>query len=329
MQEPESAPAAESLLSVRLDLRRLTCFVAVSRELSFTRAAQRLRIAQPWLSAQVRKLESEVGVALFDRSTRHVELTDAGRDLLPQATRLLAEAARTAAAIETLRRGQCETVRVGAPGYSFEAPGRNAAVERFRQRHPNIEIDIRNGWTTQLLGALRAGEIDVAFALWPFDADGLETLVIDRAVLHVVMPGDDPLAAHEHLKLADLAGHRLILFKRCVNPVLFDYEAEYCRRAGLEVCEPPEATLEAMHGHAMRHGLLWFSTDWASEMQILPRGRVMRRLDDPELDFVLHLAIDPVTANARARRFWRVVQESAEANITAVRSRIGTPLPAS
>src|SRR5262245_50873170 len=98
-------------------------------------------------------------------------------------------------AIDTLRCSQRKCIRVGAPGYSFEAPGRNAVLERFRQRHRDVEVEMCNGWTGERLAALPVGELDLAFALWPFDTDGLETLVIDRTPVYVVMPEDASLTA--------------------------------------------------------------------------------------------------------------------------------------
>jgi DNA-binding transcriptional LysR family regulator len=145
-----------------VELRHLEYFVAVAEERHFTRAAQRMRVAQSGLSASVRSLERELGAPLFVRSTRRVELTEAGRALLAEARRTLAsaEAARQAvAAVQGLLRG---TLAVGAE-QCLGVVNVAQLLAGFRDRHPDVEIMLRQGATADLCAELRAGRLDMAF----------------------------------------------------------------------------------------------------------------------------------------------------------------------
>src|SRR5919199_2589864 len=114
---------------VHLDLRQLEFFVAVAEELSFTRAAERLHVAQPWLSAEVRKLETDLGYPLFDRSTRHVALTPEGRHLVPHAHAILDRVAAYQAAAQALLRNRGGQLRIGAPTTGSHLPERYLLVD--------------------------------------------------------------------------------------------------------------------------------------------------------------------------------------------------------
>ena len=145
-----------------MELRHLEYFVAVAEEQHFTRAAERMRVAQSGLSASIRSLERELGAPLFVRSTRRVELTEAGRALLAEARRTLAsaDAARQAvAAVKGLLRG---TLAVGAEQCLGVVDVARLLAD-FRDRHPNVEIMLRQGPSADLCAELRAGRLDIAF----------------------------------------------------------------------------------------------------------------------------------------------------------------------
>ncbi|MEV4754622.1 LysR family transcriptional regulator [Micromonospora sp. NPDC049559] len=145
-----------------MELRHLEYFVAVAEERHFTRAAERLRLAQSGLSASIRALERELGGPLFVRSTRRVELTEAGRVLLAEARRTLASASaarQAVAAVQGLLRG---TLAIGAE----QCLGRlnlPRLLADFRLAHPGVEIALRQGGSTEIAAELRAGRLDLAF----------------------------------------------------------------------------------------------------------------------------------------------------------------------
>ncbi len=150
-----------------MDLRQLEHFVTVAEERHFTRASERLFISQSGLSASIRALEKELGAELFDRNTRRVELTDAGRALLEQARRTLASvtAAREAvAAVQGLLRGR---LRVGTEQCLgvIDVPGELA---RFHESHPGVDLYVQQAGSTHLVEDVRTGRLDVAFVAGPF-----------------------------------------------------------------------------------------------------------------------------------------------------------------
>ncbi len=178
-----------------MELRQLEHFVAVAEERHFTRAAERVHIVQSGVSASVRALERELGTELLRRSTRHVELTEAGRALLPEARRVLAavrDARDAVAAVEGLLRG---TLAVGIM-QSLEVIGMPELLGRFRERHPGIDIQLRQAGSATLTGWVREGSLELAFASLPASAlEGLER--------RVLFSEEMALACHPGHRLAD------------------------------------------------------------------------------------------------------------------------------
>jgi len=143
-----------------VELRQLAYFDAVVRHGSFTKAAQRLHVAQPAVSAQIRRLEAELGVTLLERTTRRVALTQAGELFLARARLALAqlEGARAdLAELSAVLRGQ---VRIGATQVlgSLDLP---AALAQFRRRYPGVSLALHSGLIAKLLGLLEAGDVDL------------------------------------------------------------------------------------------------------------------------------------------------------------------------
>jgi DNA-binding transcriptional LysR family regulator len=194
----------------RLDLRLVEYFVAVAEELHFSRAAARLRIAQPSLSQQIRRLEDQLGVTLLERTSRHVALTPAGETLLLEGKRTLAQAAR---AIETTRATAAERVVVGFYGSAGSALLADVLRE-FSKRHPSVTVTVRE----LLLGSIDdilAGKVDVAFTrLLPGQAN-LEIKILAHESRLVVLPVSQPHAGRKSLTFAELRHESFI-----TNPVV-------------------------------------------------------------------------------------------------------------
>ncbi|OIV37208.1 hypothetical protein BIV57_12300 [Mangrovactinospora gilvigrisea] len=183
-----------------MELRQLEYFVAVAEERHFTRAAARLHIAQSGLSAAVRTLERELGAELFARTTRRVELTDAGRALLGEARRTLAsaEAAREAvAAVTGLLSG---TLTVGAEQCMGTLDPVSLLAD-FRTRHPGVAVQLEQAGTGRLAAEVRAGRMDVAFvasdAATGTQLDGLALHPLAESPMVLLCRPDHPLAAAE------------------------------------------------------------------------------------------------------------------------------------
>jgi DNA-binding transcriptional LysR family regulator len=189
-----------------MELRHLRYFVAVSEEKSFVHAAQRLRVAQPALSRQIRDLEAEVGATLFERLPRGVRLTPAGEAFLPDARSALADAAR---AITNARAAAERRTSVLQFAHG-ELAGYNVTVERllaaYRCVHPRAQVQVTCQGDGETFDALRDGRVDVACifaAEWPVAGFGAHRL-IDCSVTGVLMPAGHPLAQAPAVRLADL-----------------------------------------------------------------------------------------------------------------------------
>jgi DNA-binding transcriptional LysR family regulator len=188
---------------VDLDTRLLRAFVTVAEELNFTRAAERLHLAQQALSAQVRQLETRLGVSLFDRTTRRVELTAAGAELLPHARALLeALAAGTQAAQRAGRAGAALSVAL-FPMASTELTA--TILRRFAETHPEVSLAVGNLAMPDALAALRSGRADIAFVRPPLQADGLSMVTVLSEPRVAAVPAGHLLAAGASVDPAALA----------------------------------------------------------------------------------------------------------------------------
>jgi DNA-binding transcriptional LysR family regulator len=176
-------------------------FVAVAEELNFTRAAQRLHLAQQALSAQIRQLEERSGARLLERTTRRVELTPAGEALLPAARAVLEALDEGLAAVS--RRAGHTRLRVGlSTTASVELVGE--VLRRFGELHPDVEVAVRNSAFQEPTGGLAEGLADVAFVRPPFRADGLEMETVLSEPRMALLPKSHALAASELLRPEDI-----------------------------------------------------------------------------------------------------------------------------
>jgi DNA-binding transcriptional LysR family regulator len=188
---------------VDLDTRLLRAFVAVAEELNFTRAADRLFIAQQALSSQVRQLEARLGVKLFERTTRKVSLTDTGERLLPHAVVALAALDAGVAELEAARRAERSTLRVGLSGTAV-VPLAGETMRLFAERHPDVELKVSNTGLSQPTAGLNEGTVDVAFVRPPFVADGISMVTVLTEERYAVLPPTHPLASREYVRPEDV-----------------------------------------------------------------------------------------------------------------------------
>jgi DNA-binding transcriptional LysR family regulator len=190
---------------VDLDTRLLRAFVTVAEELNFTRAAERLFVAQQALSAQVRQLEDRLGARLFERTTRRVSMTAAGARLLPHARAALAALDAGVAELEAARRAERATLRVGLAGTAM-VPIAGETMRRFAERHPGVELQVSNAGLDRPAAGLKEGAVDVAFVRPPFAADGLSMVTVLTEERYAVLPRDHPLAGRESVRPEDIVG---------------------------------------------------------------------------------------------------------------------------
>lgn len=157
-----------------VELRQLRYFVAVADELHFSRAADRLHLDQPTLSRHIRRLEQRLGVKLFDRTTRTVALTEAGRVFLQRAREVLEAADSAVDAVRNVAEGRTGLLRVGMMVQTAE-PLRSAALNLFEERYPNVELKLTSHPFIDPSCGLEMGETDVAFVWLPIDHPQIET----------------------------------------------------------------------------------------------------------------------------------------------------------
>jgi DNA-binding transcriptional LysR family regulator len=226
-----------------VELRHLRYFVAVAEELHFRRAAERLHVAQPAVSEQVRKLEAELGVRLFDRTQRNVALTDAGAALLTQAYRVLrqAEAARVAARSADDRPG----LRIGYVPTAVGA-GIPRTLRRLTAAMPNLQTAIEPGSGLELADAVRSGELDVAVVSLPVPAAGVRVTPLREQRVVAVFPVDHEHAVKPHVALERIAPERIVVLPRDADRPLYDAVLAACCAAGISptLIEMPDGQVD-------------------------------------------------------------------------------------
>jgi len=218
-----------------MELRHLRYFVAVAEELSFTRAAERLGIKQPPLSAQIRQLEKQISAPLFRRLARRIELTGAGQLLLEEARAILEQFDRTITDVKRRARGETGHILIGTAAATYFDPTVNAVTRDFCKLYPGVVLYAEEGTTQNLLARVQAGMLDAAFVWWPVsDRADLVAVPVAEEEMVVVLPQEHRLAAASSVALAALADETLLLFARRINVAMHDAILAACRRAGFQ-----------------------------------------------------------------------------------------------
>jgi LysR family transcriptional regulator, benzoate and cis,cis-muconate-responsive activator of ben and cat genes len=225
-----------------VELRHLRYFVAVAEELNFSRAAERMHMAQPPLSAAIRQVERDLGVELFVRTTREVKLTDAGRAFLAGARRTLADADRAAEDAKRAAAGELGRLRI-AYSWSTRFETLPALGRAFRTSHPDVELLAQEMWNARMPHAFGNGSIDIALSLCPEIAAELELAPIRKERFVSLLPEAHPLAREDAIPLSALADEEFIVFPREIAPRLHEAFLAAYRRAGFE----PRVRNESFH----------------------------------------------------------------------------------
>lgn len=228
-----------------MELRHLRYFVAVAEELHFRRAAERLHIAQPALSEQIRKLETELGVQLLARTNRSVALTAAGAAMLGEARRVLSQADVAQRAARGAHEGTLGRLRLG-----YVPDALPAAVPRLLRRFsalaPGIGVTIETGDARRLLRDVREQRLDLALVCLPAPVAGLHATTIAHEGTIAAVPEDHPCAHVPAVPLSGLSQTPLVQLAREVNPAFYDGVLGACRAAGIapDLVEVPEPAVE-------------------------------------------------------------------------------------
>ena len=235
------------------ELRLIRYFVAVAEEGNFTRAAERLHMAQPPLSAAVRQLEQQLGVALLDRSSRQVRLTAAGEQMLERGRELLAQADSVVRDVQAVERSPSGLLRCGlSPAARFDlVPD---LLERWSTAAPGVMLHTSEGTTGALLRDVRQGRLDLAVVFCPSELSELASMTLRDEPVVVHLRHDHPLASRTQVALHELADETLLVAGGKDSPGYTAAVIAACRAAGFEPLTRPDPYPD-LGTQAIREGL--------------------------------------------------------------------------
>ena len=228
-----------------MELRHLRYFVAVAENLSFTKAAAKLHLAQPSLTRQVHNLEEEIGVRLLERSKSRVALSEEGRSFLTDARRILALATESILAVQRLSRGETGELNIAyLPNFDFELLPET--LRAFRQAFPHIALNLFDMSPAEQFRALEARKIDLGFVgLPPPAASGLYWQSITRHRTIAVLAAKHRLARKRQVKLTDLENMFFVGMSEKTHPGFRDWLNHTCQQVGFTPRVLQDAELEA------------------------------------------------------------------------------------
>lgn len=218
-----------------MELRHLRYFVAVAEELNFTRAAEKLHLAQPSLTRQIHNLEEELGVRLLDRSRNQVSLTEEGKSFLADARRLVALSLESVKAVQRFSRGESGQLNLGYL-FKFNFDLLPATLATFYQDCPEIAVNLFDLSPAEQLRALETRKIDLAFVgLRPHASKNMAALAWECVARHrvvVVLPARHPLAKKIKIKITDLKPLFFVAMSEQTHPGSRDWLTGLCQQAG-------------------------------------------------------------------------------------------------
>lgn len=293
-----------------MHLRQLRTFVAVAHERHFGRAAQRLHVAQPAVSQQIRVLEADLGTPLFDRTSRSVELTAAGRTLLAGAPDILERMAKLAEATRATGRAPRGELRLN---YARTAPIGIATdiIEEFRRRHPDVTLVTDTANTARSIAQLREGVLDAAFVRLPIDdAAELAFLEVGKDPLVAVLPTGHRLVRRRMLAPSDLRKERLVFWPRANGPGFHDWIVQHLFGGAMpEVARIEPDTEQMVRAAARGEGCAVTTAARASMLSM--RGVVFKPFADPAPATPLGLAWRKAELPAPLRRLIEIARRQA------------------
>lgn len=260
---------------MNLDLKAIRFVLTVIDEGSFTRAAERLHVAQPWLSTRIKRLEEYLGFAVLARSTRSVGLTAEGEQLI-EAMRNMVNTEDNFSRAVTDMRGDC-SVRIGTPDVTVMHYARRALMEQFTKTHPYARYEVKPCWGEGAIEELRRNEIDLAFVFGPLPAalaNEFAELPLSRHPLALELPAASALSTYNLVPLEALRNLDIVIFQPrfFTSDTILRIYADF-RTAGARLIECPEPGFNAARELAMERQCALLSS---AEGEIDPPGRVCR-----------------------------------------------------
>jgi DNA-binding transcriptional LysR family regulator len=300
-----------------MELRHLRYFVAVAEEKSFTKAAKRLGIKQPPLSAQIRQLEKEMGAQLLRRETRGVELTNPGRLLFEEARVILHQVERTKTDVRRRVRGETGQVNVGFGVGTHFHPYVPAIIRDYLAHYPDVILHPQGSASALLQAQLCAGKLDAAFIYLPIlHSDALALDVIAKEPLVAVLRVGHPLSRSSSLRLSALADEKLVMYTRENNPASYDLIISAMELAGFTPKLGQMASLNIAVIPLVAAGLGW-SVVPQSFSRVLPYDVAYVPIDDEMPQAVIGLAHRRNDRSAAVQKFVACARRQAREQATA------------
>ena len=292
--------------------RLFVFFAAVAEEMSFVRAASRLNIAQPWLSAQIKKLEERLGFQLFFRTKGQISLTPQGERLLPQARELADLSRQLNELARAISADVSDVVRLAAP-YGQDATSVFGRLnDEFAKRYPQSNLEIAYPETEDLIACVRQGRASVALTFGielPVDMD---TILIHECRPYILLPAGHNLASADVISAEDLRIHKIATIRRNADPAFYDREYGVLLDQDIDLDVVPENGREAMQHYAERHGVGVLMIEGSVDDYTSAPGLVAKHL--AFLPSVLHFFVRrPGLEGRSVERYWKLAAQRASA----------------
>jgi DNA-binding transcriptional LysR family regulator len=290
-----------------MELRHLRYFVAVGEDQHYGRAAHRLHVAQPALSRQIQDLEEEIGFKLFDRLSRGVKISAAGKLFLEDARRILQQVNEATTRAARVARGQTGTLRVGFTENASWHGVVPDSFRQFRQRQPDAELHLNPSTSSEQIEAVRSGWLDAGFVYNVFDTSKadreLDQVQVGTQSIALAAPKGHPLTKLKKLRLRDMVDASFVWFPRRESPVFYDRLMRECFRGGLKAPRivqeaVNEATILSLVSHGLGVGFVNGTARWRC-----PKGVSILSVSDLNVSLQLALVWRKDNASALLAKF--------------------------
>lgn len=289
---------------MELDLRSLRSFAEVADGLSFTKAAARLGVSQPQLSMRIRALEARLGFPLFERSSRSVNLTRQGAQLLTEAHQMLGQAEHFSSAVQSIRFDIRNTLHLGAIDYF--RPLRRRMLGQFTACNPaaTVEVELIR-LTSDGFSGLASGRLDAAIMLETQAAPPeFETLLLARSTVGLLLPVGSPLTRNPLLSPGDLQDLPVALFRRDTSPALHDEMVRLVEPWGARIVRLPEPTEAGLIEFVRETGTAAICGRWWDDDADEPAGVTHRLLLGHSFELSCVLARPRTGASKACNQLW-------------------------
>ena len=303
---------------IDLDVKKLKTLITIADEKSFTAAAERLNMSQPWVSEQVKQLEDMLDLALVERvKGKFVDLTPNGRDFLPIARRMVSTWEEARLELEALRSREGARLVLGVDVVTLYMPERNQLITDFMGTVPGLDFEIVNEQPRNLFEGLRSGRFDLILTLCPSPDAELEILPLYEHELKLFVP---KAVAHQYVSQAPggVVGAKVLVLQDSYHPAFFAWLRESFEPAGFEWASCPETSFHALLRYAIMLGLPTLSPDFSAQIPELMNDMVVRPVGmSTPVRARWALMRGPGRHRSAADKFWRMAARSRPAKLEA------------